>query len=97
MSTPPWARWALAVVLVLGVAAAGVAANLAILETGNDGTRLGTLSARSISSGATPRPDSSGAGEATTPAADSPDAQGNRDDRDDHTDRDDDEGEDDDD
>lgn len=48
MRVPPWARWALAVVLVLGVATAGVAANLAVLGTSTDDTRLGTLSAKSL-------------------------------------------------
>lgn len=48
MRLPPWARWALAVVLVLGVAAAGVAANMAVLDGTNDDTRLGTLSAKSL-------------------------------------------------
>lgn len=48
MRIPPWARWALAVVLVLGVAAAGVAANLAVLDSSSDDTRLGTLSAKSL-------------------------------------------------
>lgn len=48
MRVPPWARWALAVVLVLGVATAGVAANLAVLDSSTDDTRLGTLSAKSL-------------------------------------------------
>ena len=48
MRVPPWARWALAVVLVLGVATAGVAANLAVLDSSADDTRLGTLSAKSL-------------------------------------------------
>ena len=48
MSIPPWARWALAVVLVLGIAAGGVAANLAVLGSTEDDTALGSLSAGSI-------------------------------------------------
>ena len=50
MSIPPWARWALAAVLVLGVAGAGVAANLAVLGSSGHDTRLGTLSAGSLAS-----------------------------------------------
>ena len=50
MSIPPWARWALATVLVLGVAGAGVAANLAVLGSSGDDTRLGTMSAGSLAS-----------------------------------------------
>ena len=48
MRVPPWARWAVAVVVVLGIAAAGVAANMAVLGSTNDDTRLGTLSAKSL-------------------------------------------------
>lgn len=48
MRVPPWARWALAVVAVLGIAAAGLAANMAVLGSTNDDTRLGTLSAKSL-------------------------------------------------
>ena len=48
MRVPPWARWVLGVVLVLGIAAAGLAANLAVLDSTNDDTRLGTLSAKSL-------------------------------------------------
>lgn len=65
MSIPPWARWALAAVLVLGVAGAGVAANLAVLGSSGDDTRLGTLSAGSLASTpqappASARPEASG-------------------------------------
>ena len=55
MSIPPWARWALAVVLVLGIAAGGVAANLAVLGSTEDDTALGTLSAGSIAQQGAPR------------------------------------------
>ncbi|MDA3005220.1 MAG: hypothetical protein O3B97_01005 [Actinomycetota bacterium] len=48
MRVPPWARWAVAVVVVLGIAAAGVAANMKVLGSTNDDTRLGTLSAKSL-------------------------------------------------
>ena len=48
MRVPPWARWALAAVLVLGVTAAGLAANLALLDSTTDDVRLGTLSAGSL-------------------------------------------------
>ena len=48
MRVPPWARWAVAVVVVLGIAAAGVAANMTVLDSTNDDTRLGTLSAKSL-------------------------------------------------
>ncbi len=48
MRVPAWARWALAAVLVLGIATAGVAANLAVLGSSEDDTRLGTLSAGSL-------------------------------------------------
>lgn len=48
MRVPPWARWAVAVVAVLGIAAAGVAANMAVLDSTNSDTRLGTLSAKSL-------------------------------------------------
>lgn len=48
MRVPPWARWAVAVVAVLGIAAAGLAANMAVLGSTNDDTRLGTLSAKSL-------------------------------------------------
>lgn len=48
MRVPPWARWALAAVLVLGIAAVGVAANLAVLGSTADDTRLGTLNAGSL-------------------------------------------------
>ena len=50
MRVPPWARWALAAVLVLGIAAVGVAANLAVLGSTSDDTRLGTLNAGSLAS-----------------------------------------------
>lgn len=56
MTVPTWARWVLAAVLVVGVATAGVAANLAVLDRGSDDTRLGTLSARSIAPDAAPVP-----------------------------------------
>ena len=48
MRVPPWARWALAAALVLGVTAAGLAANLALLDSTTDDVRLGTLSAGSL-------------------------------------------------
>jgi len=48
MRVPPWARWALAAALVLGVTAAGLAANLALLGSTTDDVRLGTLSAGSL-------------------------------------------------
>jgi len=53
---PIWARWALAAILVVGIATAGVAANLAVLQGESDDTRLGTLSARSIAPDAAPVP-----------------------------------------
>lgn len=56
MRVPSWARWALAAVLVVAIATAGVAANLAVLDSGSDDTRLGTLSARSIAPDAAPVP-----------------------------------------
>lgn len=56
MKVPMWARWALAVILVAGIATAGVAANLAVLGSTDDDTRLGTLSARSIAPDGTPIP-----------------------------------------
>ncbi|MGA0068480.1 MAG: hypothetical protein ACO3PB_03335 [Miltoncostaeaceae bacterium] len=62
MSIPPWARWALAVVLVLGIAAGGGAANLAVLGTTEDDTALGNLSAGSIAQqGASDGPGAPGA------------------------------------
>lgn len=63
MRVPVWARWALAAVLVVAVATAGVAANLAVLGGESDDTRLGTLSARSIDPAATPIPIPEQAGE----------------------------------
>ena len=65
MSIPPWARWALAVVLVLGIAAGGVAANLAVLGSTEDDTALGTLSAGSIAQQQAP----GGPGPPVVPAA----------------------------
>ena len=56
MTVPHWARWALAAILVVGVASAGVAANLAVLNRGTGDAPLGTLSARSIAPSATPMP-----------------------------------------
>lgn len=56
MRVPTWARWALAVILVVGIATAGVAANLAVLGSTDGDTRLGTLSARSIAPDGTPIP-----------------------------------------
>ena len=53
MRVPTWARWALAAVIVVAVATAGVAANLAVLDSEANDTRLGTLSARSIDPTAT--------------------------------------------
>jgi len=48
MRVPTWVRWLLAAVLVVGIATAGVAANLSVLGSETDDTRLGTLSARSL-------------------------------------------------
>lgn len=56
MRVPTWARWLLAAILVVGIATAGVAANLAVLGSESDDTRLGTLSARSIAPDAAPVP-----------------------------------------
>lgn len=56
MSIPPWSRWLLAAVLVVGIATAGVAANMAVLGSSDDDTRLGTMSARSIAPGVSPIP-----------------------------------------
>lgn len=61
MRVPPWARWALAAVLVLGIATAGVAANLAVLGSTNDDVQLGTLNAGSLAAPA------AGAGQAAQP------------------------------
>jgi len=63
MRVPPWARWALAAVLVLGVTAAGLAANLALLDSTTDDVRLGTLSAGSLAQQGT----ASGGGATTAP------------------------------
>lgn len=56
MRVPTWARWLLAAILVVGIATAGVAANLSVLGSETNDTRLGTLSARSISPDAAPVP-----------------------------------------
>lgn len=56
MRVPLWARWALGVILVVGIATAGVAANLAVLGSTDDDTRLGTLSAQSIAPDRMPVP-----------------------------------------
>lgn len=48
MSIPPWVRWLVATLVLAGVAAGGAAANLAVLRSGGDDTRLGTLSARAL-------------------------------------------------
>jgi hypothetical protein len=56
VSIPPWSRWLLAAILVVGIATAGVAANMAVLGSSDDDTRLGTLSARSVAPGASPIP-----------------------------------------
>ena len=56
MSIPAWSRWLLAAILVVGIATAGVAANMAVLGSSDDDTRLGTMSARSIAPGVSPIP-----------------------------------------
>ncbi len=45
------ARWALAVVAVLAVAAIGVFANLAVLQSGAEASAIGSLSAKRIAEG----------------------------------------------